>query len=153
MKSKAPLSYLLTTSIVVALQGCASIVDHTNNLDDPYIIEPTPSNGFNGVLAGRSSAKISDLEARVIAICAGRGGVRQGPTYKLAAVISGTYYSYQCMGQAQANPQFPPTQHVQQPVLNSTPKINIESAKAKCGDLGFKQGTEGFGKCVLQLTK
>ena len=30
---------------------------------------------------------------------------------------------------------------------------NIESAKNKCSDLGFKTGTEGFGKCVLQLSK
>ena len=30
---------------------------------------------------------------------------------------------------------------------------NIESAKNKCSDLGFKSGTEGFGKCVLQLSK
>ena len=31
--------------------------------------------------------------------------------------------------------------------------INIDDAKKKCSDLGFKSGTEGFGKCVLQLTK
>jgi hypothetical protein len=30
---------------------------------------------------------------------------------------------------------------------------NIESAKNKCSNLGFKTGTEGFGKCVLQLSK
>jgi thiol:disulfide interchange protein DsbA len=29
----------------------------------------------------------------------------------------------------------------------------IENAKQKCSDLGFKSGTEGFGKCVLQLSK
>jgi len=31
--------------------------------------------------------------------------------------------------------------------------INIDDAKKKCSDLGFKSGTEGFGKCVLQLSK
>lgn len=30
---------------------------------------------------------------------------------------------------------------------------NIDDAKKKCSDLGFKSGTEGFGKCVLQLSK
>lgn len=30
---------------------------------------------------------------------------------------------------------------------------NIDDAKKKCSDLGFKTGTEGFGKCVLQLSK
>ena len=29
----------------------------------------------------------------------------------------------------------------------------IEESKNKCLSLGFKQGTEGFGKCVLQLSK
>ncbi len=29
----------------------------------------------------------------------------------------------------------------------------IDDAKKKCSDLGFKTGTEGFGKCVLQLSK
>lgn len=32
-------------------------------------------------------------------------------------------------------------------------KADFTLAKSKCGELGFKQGTEGFGKCVLQLTK
>ncbi len=27
------------------------------------------------------------------------------------------------------------------------------NAKAKCADLGFKSGTDGFGKCVLQLSR
>jgi len=30
---------------------------------------------------------------------------------------------------------------------------SIPTAKAKCADIGFTPGTEGFGKCVLQLTK
>jgi hypothetical protein len=30
---------------------------------------------------------------------------------------------------------------------------NIDSAKSKCEELGFKLTTEEFGKCVLQLTK
>lgn len=33
---------------------------------------------------------------------------------------------------------------------NST---SMDNAKKKCSDLGFKSGTEGFGKCVLQLSK
>jgi hypothetical protein len=37
--------------------------------------------------------------------------------------------------------------------LTVTPAQGIEEAKKKCVDLGFKNGTEGFGKCVLQLSK
>ncbi len=35
----------------------------------------------------------------------------------------------------------------------SNMKSDIGVAKIKCNDLGFKSGTEGFGKCVLQLSK
>ena len=34
-----------------------------------------------------------------------------------------------------------------------TGSISMDVAKQKCGELGFKLGTEGFGKCVLQLSK
>ena len=30
---------------------------------------------------------------------------------------------------------------------------SLEDAKKKCADLGFKMGTEGFGNCVLKLSK
>ncbi len=30
---------------------------------------------------------------------------------------------------------------------------NLANAKVKCTELGFKSGTEDFGKCVLQLSK
>jgi hypothetical protein len=39
-----------------------------------------------------------------------------------------------------------------QPVVSQSVS-NIDDAKKKCSDLGFKSGTEGFGKCVLQLSK
>ena len=37
------------------------------------------------------------------------------------------------------------------PVKNSV--INLESAKTKCKELGYKNKTEKFGNCVLELTK
>jgi hypothetical protein len=145
--------YLVVPGIFFALQGCSSIVDHTNNLDDPFIVEPTANNSFNGVLAGHSSAQSSDLEIRVRDICSGKGGVEKGPTYKMSAVISGTYYGYQCKGQHQANSRFVPSPQLQQPTVTNAPIMTIEIAKKKCAELGFKQGTEGFGKCVLQLSR
>jgi len=40
------------------------------------------------------------------------------------------------------------------PIKANIPEISrIDSAKSKCTELGFKSGTEGFGKCVLQLSK
>jgi hypothetical protein len=32
-------------------------------------------------------------------------------------------------------------------------KGDIEAAKSKCKDLGFKDQTEAFGKCVIRLSK
>ena len=50
-----------------------------------------------------------------------------------------------------------------EPYLNGTVKtqtsmaskaaISVDDYKSKCKELGFKQGTEDFGKCVLQLSK
>jgi hypothetical protein len=37
-------------------------------------------------------------------------------------------------------------------IVNKSP-INIDEAKAKCKVLGFKEKTEKFGTCVLELTK
>lgn len=39
---------------------------------------------------------------------------------------------------------------IQQPLGN---QLALDDAKKKCVDLGFKFGTEQFGKCVLQLSK
>lgn len=36
---------------------------------------------------------------------------------------------------------------------NNANNLPISDAKKKCSDLGFKTGTEQFGKCVLQLSK
>ena len=34
-----------------------------------------------------------------------------------------------------------------------TDRLSLDASKKKCADLGFKPATEGFGKCVLQLSK
>lgn len=39
------------------------------------------------------------------------------------------------------------------PVTTPNASININDAKSKCADLGFKPGTERFGDCVLRLSK
>ena len=49
----------------------------------------------------------------------------------------------------------PAPQQTFQPTFQSKPAttIDIDDAKVKCLDLGFKLGTEVFGKCVLRLSK
>ena len=34
-----------------------------------------------------------------------------------------------------------------------TDRLSLDASKVKCSELGFKSGTEAFGKCVLQLSK
>jgi formylglycine-generating enzyme required for sulfatase activity len=36
---------------------------------------------------------------------------------------------------------------------NASAQLDLDSAKKKCSELGFKSGTEQYGKCVLQLSK
>ena len=37
--------------------------------------------------------------------------------------------------------------------LSNDSQISIDFARKKCTELGFKPATEGYGKCVLQLSK
>jgi hypothetical protein len=34
-----------------------------------------------------------------------------------------------------------------------TDRLSLDASRVKCAELGFKPSTEGFGKCVLQLSK
>ena len=56
------------------------------------------------------------------------------------------YYPYRCV-RPQLNPNYSaPT--------NAIPSGgDLTAAKDKCKELGFKQGTEAFGNCVLKLSK
>lgn len=46
-----------------------------------------------------------------------------------------------------------PRENIQKPSPTPPSQLGIDKAKIKCADLGFKLGTEGFGKCVLQLSQ
>jgi hypothetical protein len=41
----------------------------------------------------------------------------------------------------------------QLPTAPQKPEVSIPDAKVKCAEIGFALGTEGLGKCVLQLSK
>jgi hypothetical protein len=47
----------------------------------------------------------------------------------------------------------PPTHQNLQSSGPDSPQASLEDAKRKCTELGFKAGTEKFGKCALQLSK
>lgn len=80
-------------------------------------------------------------------ICKLYGGLDESSIYKVNGGwldIGYTRWSYACNG-VKSNSQ--------QGASPQSPKITIDSAKSSCKDLGFKTGTEGFGKCVLQLSR
>jgi hypothetical protein len=61
-------------------------------------------------------------------------------------------YYFDCIRQPEVTKQVVP--QVTLPTMPIKPaEADLSDAKKKCSDLGFKSGTEGFGKCVLQLSK
>jgi hypothetical protein len=64
------------------------------------------------------------------------------------SILYRNFYYYRCIKKASI-----PSERVGSPVTLEVNKQGIESSKKACSELGFKSGTEGFGKCVLQLSK
>jgi hypothetical protein len=155
----------LTLSSILLLSGCAS-TDYANlpvyrNIG---VKHPSPLNGFTGgvFIEPFSNDYIELMQMR----CSSYGGLdfsSQTTIHKNA--IGEKVIQYKCNA---ANAK----QSEAQPQLLSTPKPNVntdralptiapsttssfsfEDSKNKCVELGFKSGTEGFGKCVLQLSK
>ena len=61
-------------------------------------------------------------------------------------------YYFECIRRPEVIKQVaPPTSLPSMPI--KPVEIDLSDVKKKCTDLGFKSGTEGFGKCVLQLSK
>lgn len=44
-------------------------------------------------------------------------------------------------------------QFIKNPNIQDVPILNLDDAKQKCQTIGFKAGTEAYGKCVLQLSR
>jgi hypothetical protein len=57
------------------------------------------------------------------------------------------YYQFDCVKERQFAPSY------QVPSAPSKPPVSVDEAKDKCTNLGFKTGTESYGKCVLQLLR
>jgi len=131
------------------LTGCTIF---SNGMYGTYL--PSPANGYRGLIAGElTTPTIDDM----VPMCQSYGGldissIREEPTdWKM----TGYYFrSYRCNGPSiNAKPN---REVIQPPAINTPPlrnSISFEGAKSKCIDLGFKENTESFGKCVLQLTK
>ena len=60
------------------------------------------------------------------------------------------HYRYECI-RTPASKYSPPTPVTQPNAVNQS--ISFEEAKRKCTELGFQPASEGFGNCVLKLSK
>lgn len=99
-----------------------------------------------------SSRDFNDVVRRANALCASKGMGRayvEKTSEGCFLFCSSEYdkYSFRC----QASPYSSPA--AQQYQQSQPDNVGIDEAKQKCTALGFKQGSQSFGNCVLKLTK
>jgi len=141
--------------IQISLLGCAGYISgiQDHNTIGSIWKGPSSSNNYVGQLAAFPDAGYPQVEQRAAQNCSSYGGLKGQPTKSRPdnPLVGTTYWSYQCNGMQAPSYSVPPASPVQKPPVPTS--LSIEQAKSKCVDLGFKSGTEGFGKCVLQFTK
>lgn len=151
--------HIFLTLSVLFICGCAADGIHDYNsltVAQDHVTEPTPANQFIGLLTATSEPPSGSLERRAFEICSSRGGLKSSPQFAFRNNIWGwNIYRYQCQGQStRAVAQVPIQSPAQIPSPPQAQKgLVLEDAKSKCLDLGFSKDTEGFGKCVLRLTR
>ena len=128
-----------TVGFALLLAGCSSII--SGNSSDNVAIQDhfITGGGYSSVLSQANSycrqfgarAVLKNKTDGCLLLC--------GSEYN--------YYNFSCVKEPSS---FVPTSSN---VPRAESSLPIDDAKNKCMDLGFKVGTEGFGKCVLQLTK
>jgi hypothetical protein len=147
------LSYITLPAMLLLLIACNAGVAGRNLSPGTY--KPSPQNGYKGLL---SEAPLS--ENTIVYMeqgCQSFGGLNYSSIKEVSRPPGGsccfnTWKEWSCNGPSKAVTELKPEpQLTNRPLEN--PKISLENAKSKCFDLGFKSETEGFGKCVLQLTK
>jgi hypothetical protein len=90
-------------------------------------------------------SSMSYIDALANAHCAKYDSTAKFQT-KESNIMSTNLYYYSC----NKNTSSPQVKNSMQ--TNVIDTLSLEDAKKKCSDLGFKNGTEGFGKCVLKLS-
>jgi len=143
--------FFLAVCLGLGLTSCTTYSGYSSTY---RTYPPSPSNGYIGLIA---TDFVKPATSDMAAICQPFGGLDYSsirdepiPNWKLAGVH---YKSYRCNGpvtpkSTMQNIATPPTQNTQ---ANNI--LSIGEAKDKCTDLGFIQGTELFGNCVLKLSK
>lgn len=131
--------------VILVLTGCANAVLTQVYPDGGYIILEygNPANEYKVQMVADSSCRSRGLGVANI-------GSRMGP-----GPLGNTYFRFTCYSTSQVNALRTDTSQSAVFIDAQNPKgnINIDEAKRKCSDLGFRSNSEQFGKCVLQLSK
>jgi len=116
--------------------------------------KPGPDASNPGVIGISSpTGNLADVKPSMESNCSDWGGLRESSIQSIkprGGLLFTDYWIYNCNGLNSPQPKTPAIQPTQ---IYPNSKVDIETAKQKCTELGFKSGTEGFGKCVLQLSK
>lgn len=154
---------ILLSTLVSQLSGCFGnlIQDHNTPgaaVNGPNtLFSPTERTGYWGGLATGKDITDAQRLARSEHNCAMLGGLKSAPTYTGENLSGVVFYRYQCKGPLSVTDQSKTLPSIVTiPSHNESsnqPNSIFDTAKLKCIELGFKAATEGFGKCVLKLSK
>ncbi len=130
--------------LVLAISGCTSIKKADSNSVEVW-------EHFSDV----SSEKVNRLAREH---CQMYGKQAQLEDHRPRSFLSSEYdeYRFRCVAKsALPNPIYAPPNSikVEPPAPIKSNGLTIDSAATKCGELGFKSGTEAFGNCVLKLSR
>ena len=151
---------------VFALSGCVlNVLEYTtpenaNKIFDNYATIPTPEKSFTGFVQVGDNIPIEQVTEWMKKRCGEirGGGYVVGSRWKGTAGPHSTPNYYKCVPAPQAQvannlPSVNQSLGQIQPPASSADKNSFSDAKNKCAQIGFAEGTEGFGRCVLQLSK
>ena len=129
---------LLVLSLVSVLLGCTSIRSDESNSTKVVIRDHFITGSGYGEVISQARNYCQQYGAKPVFI-----------RKQDASFLRSEYdnYYFDCVKDQPYTPPYQP------PKVISAPSVSIDTAKDKCSNLGFKVGTESFGKCVLQLSK
>lgn len=126
--------------------------ENQNRIFDYPSLHPNASNNYEGLVQVGKNISQARSNEWMLQRCRNVGMVLGEVRTSTPGPHSTPNY-YKCISSASNNISAPPQLSPQSISVTPSNNITIDVAKQKCQELGFKSGTEAFGKCVLQLTK
>jgi len=168
--------------VLITLGGLASCASEVSNRGVASQA-PNTENQFTGIFATEAIGRPASFTPQVTQLCASLGGLESGPTYAGEGVFTRFFQyrckgpitkplpsvanteptksaSESDLTQKSKSVEMERVEISTRPVANNDGssvsdgnRLTLEASKRKCTELGFKPATEGYGKCVLQLSK